>query len=111
MSIKSNNVANVLVLVTDTTLLNPITGRASITFGSLHEQTGAQETIELFVSTDSSSAAGERIDKIVFAADETINPTSLAGLTIPSGSYLIAKGTTGSLVKADLSYTQYTGSS
>ena len=77
----------------------------------MHEQTGAQETIELFVSTDSSSAAGERIDKIVFAADETINPTSLAGLTIPSGSYLIAKGTTGSLVKADLSYTQYTGSS
>jgi len=111
MAIKSNNAANVLVLVTDTTLLNPTTGRASITFASLHEQTGAQETIELFVSTDASSATGERVDKLIFAADETISPTSLAGLTIPSGSYLIAKGTTGSLVKADLSYTQYSGAS
>ena len=111
MSIKSNNSANVLILVTDTTLLNPTAGRASITFASLHEQTGVQETLELFVSTDATSAAGERIDKLVFAGDETINPTSLAGLTIPSGSYLIAKGTTGSLVKADLSYTQYTGAS
>lgn len=100
-----------MILITDTTLLNPTTGRASITFASLHEQTGAQETLELFVSTDSSSAAGERIDKLVFAADETQNPTSLAGLTIPSGSFLIAKGTAGSLVKADLSYTQYTGGS
>ena len=111
MAIKSNNAANVLVLVTDTTLLNPTTGRASITFASLHEQTGAQETIELFVSTDASSAAGERIDKLIFAADETISPTSLAGRTIPSGSYLIAKGTTGSLVTVDLSYTQYSGAS
>ena len=111
MAIKSNNSANVLILITDTTLLTPTEGRASITFASLHEQTGAQETLELFVSTDASSAAGERIDKLVFAANETISPTSLAGLSIPSGSYLIAKGTTGSLVKADLSYTQYTGAS
>ncbi len=111
MTIKSNNTANVLILVTDTTLLNPITGRASITFASLHEQTGAQETLELFLSTDATSASGERIDKLVFAADETQSPISLAGLTIPSGSFLIAKGTAGSLVKADISYTQYTGSS
>jgi hypothetical protein len=111
MAITTNNPANVLVLITDTTLLNPTTGRASITFANLHEQTGAQETVELFVSTDSSSAAGERIDKIVLAANETVSPISLAGLSIPSGSFLIAKGTAGSLVKADLSYTQYTGSS
>lgn len=43
MAIKSNNSANVLILITDTTLLAPTEGRASITFASLHEQTGAQE--------------------------------------------------------------------
>lgn len=111
MSIKSNNPANVLILITDTTLLNPTTGRASITFASLHEQTGAAETVELFVSADETSAAGERIETVVLAANETKSPISLAGLTIPSGNYLIGKGTTGSLVKADLSYTQYSGDS
>jgi len=111
MTIKGGNTANVLILVTDTTLLNPTTGRAVITFASLHEQTGAEETLELFISTDASSAAGERIDKLIFPANETQSPTSLAGLSIPSGSYLIGKGTTGSLVKADLTYTQYTGAS
>jgi len=112
MPIKSNNAANsVLVLITDTTLLHPTTGRATITFASLHEQTGADETVELFISTDSSSAAGERLDKFIMAADETVSPTSLAGLTIASGSYLIAKGTTGSLVESNISYTQYSGAS
>lgn len=111
MSIKSGNSANVLVLSTDTVLLNPTTGRAMITFASLHEQTGAAETIELFVSTDNSSASGERIDKLIFAANETQDPISLAGLSIPSGNFLLAKATTGSLVKAQISFTQYTGSS
>jgi len=111
MTIKGGNTANVLILITDTTLLHPTTGRAVITFASLHEQTGVEETLELFVSTDASSAAGERIQQLIFPANETQSPTSLAGLSIPSGSYLIAKGTAGSLVKADLTYTQYTGSS
>lgn len=111
MTIKSGNSANVLILVGDTTLLNPTTGRAMITAAVLHEQTGASETLELFVSTDASSAAGERIDKLVFAANETQAPISLAGLSIPSGSFLIGKGTAGSLVKAKLTFTQYTEAS
>ena len=111
MAIKGNQTANsVLVLSTDTTLLHPTTGRAAITFASLHEQTGAQETVEFFISPDATSAAGERLEKVVFAANETIQPIALL-LTIPDDSYLIAKGTTGSLVECNLSYTQYTGDS
>ena len=111
MPIKSGNTTDILILGTDTTLLNPTDGRAVITFGSLHEQTGAAETLELFVSTTSASAAGKRIDRVVFSANETIDPISLSGLGIPSGSYLIGKATTGSLVKSQITYTQYTGSS
>ena len=111
MAIKSNNAANGLIIAaTDTTLLNPITGRAAITFASLHEQTGSSETIELFISPDSSSAAGERLDEIVFAANETIQPVSML-ITVPDGNFLIAKATTGARVEANISFTQYTGSS
>ncbi len=111
MTIQSNVTANgVLVLVTDTTLLNPTTGRAAITFASMHEQTGGAETVELFLSADATSAAGERIDEVGFAANETKQPVSML-LTVPDGQFLIAKGTTGSLVKVNISYTQYTGDS
>ncbi len=111
MAIQSNNTANgTLILISDTTLLNPTTGRAAITFASLHEQTGVGETINIFLSPDSTSAAGERIDQVVFAANETFQPVSML-LTVPKDNFLIAKGTTGSLVEANISFTQYTGSS
>ena len=111
MAIKGNNPINgVLILATDTTLLNPTTGRAAVTFASLHEQTGAAETVELFISPDATSTAGERIDEVVFAADDTFQPVSML-LTVAQDEFLIAKGTTGSLVEANLSFTQYTGAS
>ena len=111
MGIKSGNSNDELVLSTDTVLLHPTTGRAVITSAILSEQTGAQETIELFVSSDASSAAAERIEKLILTADETIDPISLPDRSIPDGSYLLAKGGTGSLVTAYITYTQYTGSS
>ena len=111
MAIKGNNSANgLLILSTDTVLLNPVTGRANVTFASLHEQTGNSETLELFISPDATSVSGERLEKIIFAADETIQPISML-ITIPDGQYLLAKATTGSRVECNLSYTQYTGAS
>lgn len=110
MAIKTNNDANgVLILITDTTLLtSSASERRAVTFASLHEQTGAAETVELFISTDSSSAAGERLDIINFAPNDTKNPLSML-ITIPAGSFLIGKGTTGSLVECNISYTLYNG--
>lgn len=111
MAIKGNQSANGILIGTgDTTLLHPTTGRASVTFASLHEQTGAQETVELFLSSDETSAAGERIDIIIFAANETRQPISML-VTVPDGFYLIAKSTSGGRVEANISFTQYTGDS
>lgn len=111
MAIKSGLSAEALVLVTDTALLNPSTGRALVTSLILSEQTGAQETVEIFISTDAVSASGERIEIITLAANESSDPITMPDRSIPSGSYLIAKATTGSLVTAYLTYTQYTGDS
>ncbi len=110
MGIKTNNAVNgVLILITDTTLLNAASDeRYAVTFGNLHEQTGAAETVELYISTDSSSAVGERFDTLKFAPNETKNPVSIL-ISIPAGSYLIAKGLVGSLVECNLSYTLYNG--
>ena len=112
MSIKTNQTTDLILIgSSDTTLLNPTQGRAGISFGSLHEQTGAAETVELFVSTDGTSAAGERIDTLTFAADETKNPISMTGRAIKQNQFLLAKATTGNLVSATVSYTQYSGDS
>jgi hypothetical protein len=111
MAIKSGNSAEALVLITDTTLLSPTTGRGVITSLILSEQTGAGETIELFISTNASSVAAERIETITLSANESTEPLSMPDRGIPDGSYLIAKGTTGSIVTAYLTYTQYSGAS
>jgi hypothetical protein len=111
MPINSGNAASAVVLITDTTLLNPTPGRAVITSLVLSQTTGAAETIDLFLSSDSSSATAERIERVVLASNETVDPTSMANFAIPEGYYLIAKGTTGSIVTAFLTYTQYSGSS
>lgn len=111
MAIKSGNTVEVLITSSDTTIINPTTGRIVISSGLLTEQTGNAETLELFISTDASSAAGERLEKLVFAADEPLDPISLPDRGIPSGSFLIGKATTGNRVKAYITYTQFTGSS
>lgn len=112
MAITTGNATNgIAIAATDTTILTAATAtRVSITFASFHEQTGVAETVELFVSTDSSSAAGERLDKLIFAANETIQPVS-ALIALPAGSFLIGKATTGAVVECNLQFTLYTGSS
>ncbi len=111
MTISSAQSSNVAVGSGDTTLLNPTSGRAMITLGSLHEQTGNTETVDLYISSDATSAAGERIDSLSFAANETKVPSSLQGMAVPSGYYLIGNAGTGARVMASITYTQYSGDS
>lgn len=110
MPIQSGQSVDILIGSGDTTILNPTQGRVLITSASGHEQTGAAETVEFFISANSASAAGERIERASFAANETI---SLAALRrgIPSGYYLIGNAGTGNLVMVSLTYQQYSGSS
>ena len=111
MTIKAGIAANNLeVASTDTTLLNSSASERKVVESiSLNEQTGAAETVELFVSTSATSAAGDRIATLVFAPNETKNPVAGFNRAIPSGSYLIAKGTTGALVGVNLTFTLYNG--
>lgn len=111
MGVKASQTVDVLVLSTDTTLLNPTDGRAFITNCTMHEQTANADTVEIFSSTDATSAAGERIDKLVFASEETKYQNALNSKGVASGSYIIGKATTGSRVMVSITYTQYSGSS
>ena len=111
MSIKGGNTVEVLIAATDTTLINPTLGRIVITSAILSEQSGAEETIELFISTSAVSAGSKRLGEVVLPADDTQDPIELADRGVPSGSYLIGKGAAGGLVTAYITYTQYTGSS
>lgn len=110
MTIQSGNTVDVVIGSGDTTILNPTDGRALITSATVHEQTGATETLELFISADASSAAAERIDSLSFSAGETQAPLSLIR-AVPSGQYLIGNAGTGSQVMVSITYTQYSGSS
>ena len=111
MTIKTNVAANsVSILATDTILLNSSADeRKAISFASLHELTGLSETVELFISADSTSESGERLDKVSFGPNNTKNPLSML-LTVQGGSYLIGKATNGARVECNISYTLYDGS-
>lgn len=110
MGIKTNISNNSTVIGTgDTVLLSSSAlERKAITFCSFHEQTGAGESVELFISTDATSVAGERVDKLVFSPNETKNPIS-ALLSIPANSFLLGKATAGAQVEVNISFTLYDG--
>jgi len=110
MTIKTNVAANsVLITTADTVLLNSgADERKAISFASLHEQTGQAETVELFLSATAVSAATDRIGKVSFSPNNTKDPLSMH-LVVEAGKFLIAKGSNGSRVKSNISYTLYDG--
>jgi hypothetical protein len=111
MTIQAAQTVDVIVLSTDTTLINPTDGRILITNCTMHEQTGNAETVEIFSSADATSAAAERIDNLSFSASETKYQNALNGKAVDSGAYLIGKATTGNRVMVSITYTQFSGSS
>jgi len=59
-----------------------------------HDHGGAGATVELFLSSDATSAAAERIDNIVIGANETKLANSIS---VAQSQYLIAKPSAGSI--------------
>lgn len=112
MALKSDNSSGLIsVANADTTILNNTTeGRWVVKQISLHDYNSGGDTVELFLSSDATSAAGERIDRIVLGANET-KPGLFVPFNIPAGSYLIAKATTGSRINVEAIYTSRDGSS
>ena len=111
MSIKSQKSSGLISApAADFTILdNTSTGRWSISSVSLHEHAGTGDTVELFKSTDTSSASGERIDQIILAADET--KLSLFDFNLDPGEKLLGNATTGALVNVEAKYTTFDGAS
>jgi len=112
MSIKGNNSSGLITVPAgDITILNNnTTTRWSISSINLHEFGATGDTIELFKSADAVSAAGERIDKIVLAADET-KPSLFAPFNLAPGQFLLANGLVGALVNVEALYIAYTDDS
>lgn len=92
MSIKSGQVTGLLALSSgaDTTVANPGSSETYEFYNLVaHETSGSGGgDVELFLSDDAASAAGERIDKVTLAAGETAVMQSVG---VPAGKYLIAK--------------------
>ena len=112
MSIFGNNSSGLIaVTAADITILENIsTTRWTVTAINLHEFGATGDTVELFKSADSTSAAAERIDRIVLAADET-KPGLFTPFNLEAGEFLLANAVTGALVNIEAIYTIYTGDS
>jgi len=80
----------VAIAAADTTLLNPGTGTTFDVYEFyVHDQGGAGATLEVFLSSNASSAAAERVRYVVAGANET---KPIEGLIVPAGYFLIGKG-------------------
>lgn len=91
MSIKSGQMTGLkaLAATTDEVISNPAAGTSQEFYNLVVQDTaGAGATVELFLSDDATSAAGERIDRIVLGTDET---RAFLPVGVPAGKYLIAK--------------------
>lgn len=112
MSIKGNNTSGLIsATAADFTILqNTTTTRWAVTQIHLHEHGGAGDTVELFKSANATSAANERIDNIVLAADETESST-FTTFVLEAGEFLLGNAITGALVNVEAIYTTYTGGS
>jgi hypothetical protein len=94
VSIKSGQIIGpIAIAATDTVLAGPVAAGAKYEFYNLAlHNTGAVTTtnIEIFVSADGTSSAGERVR---YAGSVGANATvPLDPIGVPAGYYLIAKG-------------------
>lgn len=78
-----------LTASTDYTVSNPPSGATHEFYNLIaHDTAGAGANVDLFLSNDAASAAGERIDRVQLGANET---KSFQPIGVPAGKYLIAK--------------------
>ncbi len=112
MSIKGNNSSGLVAIPSgDVTILQNITTtRWAVTAIHVHDQLGVGDTVELFVSADATSAAGERIDKLVLGVDET-KDAAFVPVVLQAGEFLLGNGLAGGQLVVEAIYTIYDGDS
>ena len=109
MPIKGNNSALKDIAITDTTALNAIDGRASVTFATVKNNGATNILVEAWKSPtfESTNSAAERIYSKTLAVNEEDTPAALL-TTVPITWFLVFKAAAvGTII--DLSYTQYSG--
>lgn len=112
MSVKGNNSSGLIAVPAGdvTVLQNTTTTRWAVESVNLHAISAVGDTVDLFKSANATSAAAERIDRLVLAGDDT--PSSLfTPFNLAPGEFLIANAVTGALVNIEAIYTAYTGDS
>lgn|SRR5688572_19155158 len=108
MSIKSNRPINraTITAATDTTVVNPgASSRYMVNSLIVHDSGGAGGDVDLYLSADGATAAGERIQRLTLAANETksYNPVAVGG-----GVFLLIR-TAASNINYHGAYTAYDG--
>lgn len=105
MSIKSGQMTGLVALTaaTDQVIANPAALTSQEFYNLVVQDTaGAGDTVELFLSDDATSAAGERIDRVVLGASET---KAFLPVGVPAGKFLIVKaGVTGTTIHGEYIY-------
>lgn len=113
MTIKTNNSSGVVTsggAGADFTILqNNTSGRWAVTIINIHD-IGGGDTLNLFVSNDATSAAGERIDQVVLAANET-KPSLFTTVVLSPGQFLLGNAIGANLLNIEAIYIAYDGSS
>lgn len=97
----------VAIANTDTTVLNAGTGQTFDVYELYaHDRSGSGTTLELFISSDATSAAAERVRYVSIGANET---KTLEGIVVPAGYYLIGKAGTTDRINITGKYTYRDG--
>lgn len=98
----------VAIANTDTVIANPGAGTTFDIYELyVHDRAGTGTTVEIFLSSDASSAAAERVRYVSVGANET---KTLEGLTIPAGYYLLGKAAANNTLNVTGKYTYRDGS-
>ncbi len=95
------------ILATDTVIFTVSAGER-IAISAMTSDSTAATFVEYFSSPDNTSAAGDRLSKLTFAVDDTLDVSALISHGFTAGTRIIAKGNaTG--VNVTMSYTEFTG--
>lgn len=98
MSIKSGQpiAKTTLTAATDSTVTSVTTSGQShdVTRLIVHDEGGSGATVDLYISSDATSSAGERIEQIVLSANAT---DQFKPVLVSNGEYLVIQSTAGSV--------------
>lgn len=97
MAIKSGQpiAATTITATTDTTVTNSTTGETKEVYSLVvHETGGASPVLDLYLSSDATSASGTRIEQITLGANES---RELKPVLVGVGRYLIIRSSLGNV--------------